>query len=162
VAASIYAGEISMTHDHWMQFALKEAEKALVKGEVPIGAVVVRENRIVGRGHNLVETLQDATAHAEMLAITAAEGTMASWRLEGATLYVTVEPCPMCSGAVLLSRISTLVYGTEEARFGACGSASNVIGKNPFGPPVELVVGVKRNECQAILQEFFKKLRQKQ
>jgi tRNA(adenine34) deaminase len=150
-----------MTHEHWMQFAIKEAEKALEKGEVPIGAVVVVGNRIIGRGHNLVETLQDATAHAEMLAITAAAGTMASWRLEGATLYVTAEPCPMCSGALLLSRISTLVFGTEEARFGACGSAYNVVEKNPFGPPVEMITGIRRNECQALLQEFFKKLRQK-
>lgn len=150
-----------MTHEHWMQFAIREAEKALDKGEVPIGAVVVMENRIIGRGHNLVETLQDATAHAEMLAITAAAGTAATWRLEGATLYVTLEPCPMCSGALLLSRIAALVYGAEEPRFGACGSVSNVINTNPFGPPVEVVSGIKRNECQAVLQEFFKKLRQK-
>ena len=150
-----------MTHEHWMQFAIREAEKALTKGEVPIGAVVVMENRIIGRGHNLVETLQDATAHAEMLAITAAAGTAASWRLEGATLYVTVEPCPMCSGALLLSRISGLIYGTEDARFGACGSVSNVIGTNPFGPPIQIATGVKRAECQGLLQEFFKKLRQK-
>lgn len=149
-----------MTHEHWMQFAIKEAEKALAKGEVPIGAVVVLDNRIIGRGHNLVETLQDATAHAEMLAITAAAGTAATWRLEGATLYVTLEPCPMCSGALLLSRLSGLVYGAEDARFGACGSVSNVINTNPFGPPVEVVAGIKRNECQALLQEFFKKLRQ--
>jgi tRNA(adenine34) deaminase len=151
-----------MTHDHWMQFAIKEGEKALAKGEVPIGAVVVMENRIIGRGHNLVETLQDATAHAEMLAITAAAGTAASWRLEGATLYVTVEPCPMCSGALLVSRISAVVYGVEDSRFGACGSVSNVIGINPFGPPVQMVAGIKRNESQALLQEFFKKVRQKQ
>jgi tRNA(adenine34) deaminase len=150
-----------MTHDYWMQSAIKEAEKALAKGEVPIGAVVVMENRIIGRGHNLVETLQDPTAHAEMLAITAAAGTASSWRLEGATLYVTLEPCPMCSGALLLSRISGLVYGTEDARFGACGSVSNVISTNPFGPQIEVVVGIKRNECQALLQEFFKNLRQK-
>ncbi|MDZ7292314.1 MAG: tRNA adenosine(34) deaminase TadA [candidate division KSB1 bacterium] len=149
-----------MIHEHWMQLALKEAEKALEKGEVPIGAVVVMDNQIIGRGHNLVETLQDPTAHAEMIAITAAAGSVASWRLEGATLYVTVEPCPMCSGALLLSRISTLVYGTEDQRFGACGSASNVIGANPFGPPVETIAGIRRNECQALLQEFFKKLRQ--
>src|SRR5574341_1808059 len=103
-----------MTHDYWMQHALKEAEKALEKNEVPIGAVVVMENRIIGRGHNLVETLQDPTAHAEMVAITAAANTAASWRLEGATLYATVEPCSMCSGAILLSRISTLAFGTED------------------------------------------------
>ena len=149
-----------MTHDYWMQQALKEAEKALAKGEVPIGSVVVRDNQIIGRGHNLVETLQDATAHAEMIAITAAAGSLSSWRLEGATIYTTVEPCPMCSGAVLLSRISGVVYGTEDSRFGACGSVSNVIGTNPFGSPIQVIAGIKQRECQTLMQEFFQKLRQ--
>jgi tRNA(adenine34) deaminase len=149
-----------MTHDYWMQQALKEAEKALAKGEVPIGAVVVMDNQIAGRGHNLVETLQDATAHAEMIAITAAAGSLASWRLENATVYVTVEPCPMCCGAMLLSRVATVVYGAGDPRFGACGSASNVIGTNPFGSPAQVIAGIKERECQALVQEFFQKLRQ--
>jgi len=151
-----------LTHEHWMQHALKEAERALEKGEVPIGAVVVLDDKIIGKGHNLSETLQDATAHAEMIAITAACGNQTSWRLEGATLYVTVEPCPMCSGAILLSRIGKVVYGADDPRFGACGSVqdTNVIAKNPFGPPVEVVRNVGYNECQGLLKAFFQKLRE--
>ncbi len=145
-----------------MQQALKEAQRALEKGEVPIGAVVVMDDKIIGKGHNLSETLQDATAHAEMIAITAACGNQTSWRLEGATLYVTVEPCPMCSGAILLSRIGKVVYGADDARFGACGSVQNpnVIAKNPFGPPIEVVRNISYNECQGMLKAFFQKLRE--
>jgi len=149
-----------MSHEHWMQFALREAEKAAGRGEVPVGAVVVGHDQLIGRGHNLVETLQDATAHAEMIAITAAAGSSGSWRLDGATLYVTLEPCPMCSGAVLLSRISNVVYAARDPRFGACGSVTNVLEKNPFGPPVEIVSGILENQCQQLLQSFFQKLRQ--
>jgi tRNA(adenine34) deaminase len=149
-----------MTHEYWMQQALKEAEKAWTKGEVPIGAVVVLDNQIIGRGHNLVETLQDATAHAEMIAVTAAAGSLASWRLEGVTVYATVEPCPMCSGAMLLSRVSAVVYGADDPRFGACGSVFNVISVNPFGSPVQVIAGIKQQECQALIQEFFRKKRQ--
>lgn len=145
-----------------MQHALKEAERALEKGEVPIGAVVVMDDKIIGKGHNLSETLQDATAHAEMIAITAACGNQTSWRLDGATLYVTVEPCPMCSGATLLARIGKIVYGADDPRFGACGSVqdTNVIAKNPFGPAVEVVRNICYNECQGLLKTFFKKLRE--
>lgn len=145
-----------------MQHALKEAERALEKGEVPIGAVVVMDDKIIGKGHNLSETLQDATAHAEMIAITAACGNQTSWRLDGATLYVTVEPCPMCSGATLLSRIGKIVYGADDPRFGACGSVqdTNVIAKNPFGPAVEVVRNICYNESQGLLKAFFKKLRE--
>jgi len=148
-----------MTHEHWMAYAVREAEKAASRGEVPVGAVVVAGNQIIGRGHNLVETLQDATAHAEMISITAAAGSLGSWRLDGATLYVTLEPCPMCSGAILLSRVGTVVFGAADPRFGACGSVMNVIGKNPFGPPVELVRGIMENQSQILLQEFFQKVR---
>ena len=145
-----------------MQHALKEAERALEKGEVPIGAVVVMDDKIIGKGHNLSETLQDATAHAEMIAITAACGNQTSWRLDGATLYVTVEPCPMCSGATLLARIGKIVYGADDPRFGACGSVqdTNVIAKNPFGPAVEVVRNICYNESQGLLKAFFKKLRE--
>jgi len=149
-----------MMHEHWMQYALREAEKAASRGEVPVGAVVVAGGLIIGRGHNLVETLQDATAHAEMIAITAAAGSVGSWRLDGATLYVTLEPCPMCSGAILLSRVGSVIFGAPDPRFGACGSVTNVIGKNPFGPAVEVVPGIMEKQCQALLQEFFQKIRQ--
>jgi tRNA(adenine34) deaminase len=150
-----------MTHEHWMGYALREAEKAASRGEVPVGAVVIANNQIIGRGHNLVETLQDATAHAEMISITAAAGSLGSWRLDDATLYVTLEPCPMCSGAILLSRVGTVVFGAADPRFGACGSVANVIGKNPFGAPVELVPGIMENQSQLMLQEFFQKVRQR-
>lgn len=145
-----------------MQFAIKEAEKALEKGEVPIGAVIVFEDNIIGRGHNLTETLQDATAHAEMIAITAGAASQASWRLDGATLYATVEPCPMCCGAILLSRIVKVVYGTGDPRFGGCGSVPkvNVMSTNPFGPPVQVISGIKQAECQSLLKAFFQKLRE--
>jgi len=144
-----------------MQYALKEAEKALEKGEVPIGAVVVYEDMVVGKGHNLTETLQDATAHAEVLAITAASANQASWRLDGATLYATVEPCPMCCGAILLSRIGKVVYGADDARFGGCGSLPgvNVMSANPFGPAVQIVRNIMQNECQQLIKHFFQKLR---
>ena len=151
-----------MTHEHWMQFALKEAEKALEKGEVPIGAVVVFEDSIIGRGHNLTETLQDATAHAEMIAITSAEASQSSWRLDGSTIYVTVEPCPMCCGGILLSRIGRVAYGTDDPRFGGCGSVPNVnvLSTNPFGPPIQLLKNIRQVECQALLKQFFQKLRE--
>ena len=144
-----------------MQYALKEPENDLVKGEVPIGAVVLYEDMIIGKGHNLTETLQDATAHAEVLAITAASGHQASWRLDGATLYVTVEPCPMCCGAALLARIGKIVYGTDDPRFGGCGSMPgvNVMASNPFGPAVHIVRNIKQNECQQLIKHFFQKLR---
>jgi tRNA(adenine34) deaminase len=150
-----------MTHEHWMGYALREAEKAASRGEVPVGAVVIASNQIIGRGHNLVETLQDATAHAEMISITAAAGSVGSWRLDAAALYVTLEPCPMCSGAILLSRISSVIYGAADPRFGACGSVTNVIGKNPFGPPVQVVAGILESQCQMLVQEFFQKMRQR-
>jgi tRNA(adenine34) deaminase len=144
-----------------MQYALREAERAAGRGEVPVGAVVVVGNQIIGRGHNLVETLQDATAHAEMISITAAAGSAGSWRLDGATLYVTLEPCPMCSGAILLSRVSSVVYGAADPRFGACGSVTNVIASNPFGTTIDVVRGIMETQSQAMLQEFFQKLRQR-
>ena len=152
----------TFSHDHWMQLALEEAEKALTKGEVPIGAIVVHENEVVGRGHNLTETLQDATAHAEIFAIHSAAAKQSSWRLNGATLYATVEPCPMCCGALLLSRVGNLVYGTNNPRFGGCGSVANVnvMSTNPFGPPVAITRGIRQVECQKLLKDFFQKLRE--
>ena len=154
--------ESVFTHEHWMRQALKEAEKALAKGEVPIGAVAVFDDKIIGRGHNLCETLQDATAHAEMIALTAAAASQSSWRLDGVTIYATVEPCPMCCGGILLSRINKLVYGVDDPRFGGCGSVQevNVMATNPFGPPVQLVKNILQNECQLLLKEFFQKLRE--
>ncbi|MDZ7374006.1 MAG: tRNA adenosine(34) deaminase TadA [candidate division KSB1 bacterium] len=146
-------------HERWMQEALVEARKALEKGEVPVGAVVVYEERIVGRGHNLVETILDPTAHAEMLAITAAAGALADWRLKDCSLYVTLEPCPMCAGAVVLSRMRRVVFGARDPRWGACGSAYHILNAANPEVRVELIPGVCEAEASSLLREFFAKLR---
>ncbi|MFQ5707367.1 MAG: nucleoside deaminase [bacterium] len=148
------------THKVWMERALGEAEKALEKQEVPVGAVVVSGDRIVGRGHNLVESLQDPTAHAEMIAITAAANSCHSWRLEDAVLYVTKEPCPMCAGAIYLARISQVVVGVSDARMGACGSTINVLQNAYLHTHVPVTFGILESRCLGILQTFFQKLRQ--
>jgi tRNA(adenine34) deaminase len=143
-----------------MRLALEEARKAFRKGEVPIGAVAVSEGQVVGRGHNLVETLQDPTAHAEMLALTAASTALASWRLETVCLYSTLEPCPMCSGAILLSRVPCVVYGAKDPRYGACGSAIQVLNAEELDVHATVVSGVEEEACRALLQNFFHQLRQ--
>ena len=144
-----------------MEQALREAEKALEKKEVPVGAVVVYQNKIIGRGHNQVENLQDPTAHAEMLAITAAANYLSSWRLEGTTLYVTLEPCPMCAGAIILARIQKLIYGASDPRMGACGSAFNILQNRSLNHRISIVSGILESRCREILQGFFKNLRRK-
>lgn len=143
----------------WMKAALQEAQKAYKNNEVPIGAVVVYGERIIGRGHNQVEGLRDPTAHAEILAIGAAAGFLHSWRLEGATIYVTIEPCPMCVGAILLSRLDRLVFGAPDLRFGACGSVVNIPGEYRINHKLEIVSGILRDESSWLLSSFFQKLR---
>lgn len=145
--------------EYWMQEALKEAEKALKKKEVPVGAVVVYQNKIIGRGHNQVETLNDATAHAEILAIGAASNYLNSWRLNDSTIYVTVEPCIMCAGAIILSRLDKLVFGTLDPKAGACGSLYNLTQDIRLNHQVEIVSGVLEEQCKAILTAFFERLR---
>ena len=142
-----------------MAVALAEAQKALNKDEVPVGAIVVQNDEIIGRGHNLVESLQDPTAHAEMLAITAASNATASWRLDDAIIYTTLEPCPMCAGAILLARIKTVVYGTKDPRFGACGSKIKVIQNTDLSTDTEVIDGIMNEECSSLLKKFFEKLR---
>ena len=153
------AGDLSLafrSHERWMAEALKEAREAAARGEVPVGAVVVRRDRIIGRGHNQVETLQDPTAHAEILALGAAAGEGESWRLDDATLYVTLEPCTMCSGALLLARLGCLVYGAVDPRAGAVTSTARLLAGNPYGHRLEVVGGVAAAECGALLQDFFR------
>ena len=140
---------------------MKEAEKAREKGEVPVGAVVVWGEQIIGRGHNQMETLQDATAHGEIIAITAASQALHNWRLEETTLYVTLEPCAMCAGAILQSRISRVVFGPLDPKAGVCGSLYNLLQDSRLNHQVELTSGVLKEECGALLTEFFKKLREK-
>ncbi|RMF61006.1 MAG: nucleoside deaminase [Calditrichaeota bacterium] len=150
------------THETWMAQAFREAEKALKRQEVPIGAVIVVDGKIVGRGYNMVETLQDPTAHAEMIAITAAANSLGSWRLDEATLYVTKEPCPMCAGAIFLSRISHVVFGVSDSRMGACGSTLNVLQNSELHSQVKVTFGILESKCLGILQTFFRQLRQKE
>jgi len=152
--------QLKLNHDYWMEQAFREAEKAYDKGEVPIGAVVVFEDRIIGKGHNLTETLQDPTAHAEMIAITAAAEFLGSRRLINTTLYVTLEPCAMCAGAIVLARIPLLVYGAPDPKSGACGTLYNIVQDDRLNHRVDLITGVLEAKCSLILSDFFRKLRE--
>jgi tRNA(adenine34) deaminase len=148
------------TDVRWMEEALKEARKAFDQGEVPVGAVVVTGDRLLGKGYNRVESLRDATAHAEIIAIGAASGNLGDWRLEGATLYVTVEPCIMCLGAAFLSRISRVVYGAPDMRAGACGGALDLGRLKYMDREVIISGGLLEEESRGLLQEFFARLRE--
>ncbi len=145
---------------YWMQFALKEAENAFDEGEIPVGAVVVYQNRIIGRGHNQREKLQDPTAHAEIIAITSAAATLNSWRLTDCTLYVTLEPCPMCAGAILNARIPRVVFGTYDSEAGMCGSIENLCDQNLLNHRAIVKGGVAEAACRAMLTDFFNQTRQ--
>ncbi len=144
-----------------MRWALREAEKAAEKGEIPVGAVVVSENRIVGKGFNQTETLQDPTAHAEMIAISAAAGTLGTWRLETCALYVTLEPCAMCAGAMVLARIPLLAYGAFDSKAGACGSLRNIVQDHRLNHRLDVVSGILADESAGLLKAFFQNIRQK-
>ena len=144
-----------------MQAALREAEQAFAERETPVGAVVVHQGKIIGRGHNRVERLQDPTAHAEILAIGAAASAMDSWRLEDGVLYVTLEPCAMCAGAIVLSRLSKLVFGAFDPKSGACGSLMNIVRDARLNHQVELIGGILETECGALLKAFFRERRRK-
>ena len=143
----------------WMKLALDEAARAFEKDEVPVGAVVVRDKRVIGRGHNQVESLHDPTAHAEIIAIGAAGSFLSSWRLEGATIYVTLEPCAMCAGAIVLARLERLVFAATDPKAGACGSALNVVDVPGLNHRVIVHSGVLAEEAGALLKEFFEKKR---
>ena len=143
----------------FMRFALQEAQKAADIDEVPIGAVIVKDNQIIAKAHNLRETLQDATAHAELLAIRKACEVLGTWRLIGCSLYVTLEPCPMCAGAIILSRVDRVVFGAKDPKGGACGSIVNLPADKRFNHRPEIVEGVLADECGDILKKFFKSKR---
>lgn len=144
-----------------MSEALREARLAYDKGEVPIGAIVEKDGKIIGRGHNLTETLKDPTAHAEMLALKQAAQELGGWRLLGCNLYVTAEPCAMCAGAIVWARIQRLVIGTMDPKGGACGSVFNIPQEPRLNHYVEIETGIMQQECQDILKTFFKELRKK-
>ena len=145
----------------FMREALKEAEKARGKKEVPIGAVVVLDGEIISRAHNLRENEQNAIAHAELLAINEACKKLGTWRLENATLNVTLEPCPMCSGAIILSRINKVIYGASDPKAGCAGTFMNLLTDKRFNHQCEVVSGVLETECGGILTAFFRDLRNK-
>jgi tRNA(adenine34) deaminase len=147
------------THERWLAEALQEAEAAAARGEVPVGALVVRDGQVLGRGRNQVEGLRDPTAHAEILALGAAASAAGDWRLDGATLYVTLEPCTMCCGALLLARVSALVYGASDPRAGAVVSTARLLEGNPYRQRVEVVGGIAAAECSRLLADFFARRR---
>jgi len=151
---------LNEAHEGWMRWAVREAGKAYAEGEIPVGAVVVHEDRIIGRAYNQTETLQDPTAHAEMIAISAAASTLRSWRLTGCTLYVTLEPCAMCAGAAVLARIQNLVFGAWDPKAGACGSLRNLVQDPRLNHRIDVVSGVLENEISELMQSFFQNLRE--
>jgi len=139
--------------------ALREAHASLARDEVPVGCVIVHDGLVIGRGHNQVESLQDATAHAEILAIGAASNALGSWRLNECTLYVTLEPCAMCAGAIVLARVGRLVYGAGDPKAGACGSVLDVVGEKRLNHRVSVTREVLAGECGEVLREFFRQRR---
>ena len=140
---------------HFMGEALRQAARAYEAEEVPVGAVIVREGRIIARAYNQVELLKDATAHAEMLAITAAEEAVGDWRLTDCTLYVTKEPCPMCAGAIVHVRLARVVFGASDVKAGAAGSVLNLLQFPALNHRCVITAGVREAECRALLQSFF-------
>ncbi|MCX2812343.1 tRNA adenosine(34) deaminase TadA [Bacillus sp. ChL18] len=148
-----------MNDEYYMREAIKEAKKAEAKGEVPIGAVLVLHDEIVARAHNLRETEQRSLAHAEMLAIDEACRKLGTWRLEDAVLYVTLEPCPMCAGAVVLSRVDKVVFGAFDPKGGCTGTLMNLLQEERFNHQAEVVSGLLGEECGEMLSAFFRKLR---
>ena len=143
-----------------MRMALEQAEQARQLGEVPVGCVVVKDGQVIGRGYNRRETDRTVLGHAELMAIRQAEQTLGDWRLTGCTLYVTLEPCPMCAGAILNARPESVVFGASDPVFGACGGVMNLF-EEAFGVRIRLYGGVLAAECAGLLQEFFSGLRKK-
>lgn len=151
-----------MTHDeHFMTLAINEAKKAAQKGEVPIGCVIVYKNTVIAKGHNMREETQTTLSHAELYAIAQANQVIGSWRLEDCTLYVTLEPCQMCAGAIVQSRIKKVVYGARDPKSGCAGSIMNLLNEPAFNHQVEVVSGIMATETRTLLKAFFKNLRQK-
>lgn len=143
------------SHEKWMQSALQMAEKAYSLGEVPIGAVVVYNDQIIGRGYNQCESLVDPTAHAEIIAITSAANTLKDWRLNACKLYVTKEPCPMCAGALINARVDFLGFGLYDEQEGCCGSLYQICRDPRFKHQLTVKGGILENQCEAIIKEFF-------
>ena len=144
-----------------MQEALKEAKQAFAEEEVPVGAVIVHQGKIIARGHNQIERLKDPTAHAEIIAITSAANYLGTKWLNEASLYVTIEPCSMCAGALVLARIKNLYFGASDPKTGACGSVINIVNHKKLNHRLKVASGILQEECSDILKDFFKKKRKK-
>ena len=149
------------THEEYMRIAIEEAKIAASLGESPIGAVIVQDGIVVGRGHNTTETAKDPTCHAEMNAIRDAARNLGGWRLPHCSMYVTLEHCSMCAGAIVLARIEQLYIGTADPKSGACGSLRNIVSDERLNHRVEVHTGVLQEECSGLLKDFFKQLRKK-
>ncbi|MGM8212883.1 tRNA adenosine(34) deaminase TadA [Virgibacillus sp. W0430] len=147
--------------EKWMLAAIEEAKKASVIGEVPIGAVIVHNDEIIASGYNVREHTQQTLSHAELLAIQEANQIIGSWRLEECTLYVTLEPCPMCAGAIVQSRLSRVVYGASDPKAGCAGTLMNLLNERRFNHQVEMKSGVLKEECGSLLTDFFRELRKR-
>lgn len=145
----------------FMKEALKEAQKSYKKEEIPVGAIIVKDGKIIAKGHNLKETKTDPTKHAEIIAIQKACKKLQTWRLTGCTMYVTLEPCSMCAGSLIQSRLDKVVIGTMDEKTGACGSVLNLLADYKFNHIVQIETGIMQEECKTILQQFFKELRAK-
>lgn len=145
--------------EQYMQMALKQAKIAEENGDVPIGAVIVCEDQIIGKAYNQREQLNDPTAHAEIIALTQAAAAKESWRLNGCTIYVTLEPCPMCAGALVLARMDRLVYGCDDPKAGACKSLYNIVQDERLNHRLEVTSGILAEDCSRLLQDFFKQRR---
>ncbi len=151
-----------MDHTFFMKLAYQEALRALDEGEVPIGAVIVKDKAVIGRGYNRIEALDDATAHAEIIAISAASSCISTWRLNECTLYITLEPCLMCLGAILQSRIETVVYGASDSKFGAIETSSyKEQAEKAYRRYPQIINNILKTECRTLIQSFFKKIRKK-
>ncbi|MGB2706204.1 MAG: tRNA adenosine(34) deaminase TadA [Candidatus Omnitrophota bacterium] len=148
------------THETYMREALKQAEIAFEKDEVPVGAVIVHKGRIIARAHNQIKTLKDPTAHAEMIAITQGAAYLKNERLNACSMYATIEPCPMCAGAMILARIQNLYYATEDPKSGAAGSVVDILQSKKLNHRVKVKSGILKDESRSLIQEFFKKKRE--
>lgn len=145
--------------EEFMKLALKEAKKAYQKLEIPVGAVIVKDGKVIAKAHNLKESHQDVTSHAEILAIRKAQKKLQNWRLQGCQMYVTLEPCPMCAGAIIQSRIKNLYYGASDEKTGAVGSVLNLMEDFKFNHIVNVEKGILKNDCENLLKDFFRELR---
>ena len=152
---------MKQTHNYWMKQALIQADKGFKSEEIPVGAVVIKEDKVIGRAYNQREQLNDPTAHAEIIAITAAANTLGDWRLNGCTLYVTKEPCSMCAGAIINARLDMIVFGCYDEAEGCCGSLYQLCGDPRFKTKVSVMGGVMENQSLSLLKEFFNSRRKK-